>query len=131
MIWKIPASGGHAVRVSPGIGRLAIESSDGAYLYYSESATSDRPGPLRQLSLKAARSSDSRLMSISTAFAVVDEGSTTSERVAGGSRLLYFDVTTRQSTVIASGLGNVDPASAPHPTAAPSSFREWIHQWTT
>ena len=37
-IWKMPASGGDAVRVSPTVGLLGIESSDGSQLYYVESA---------------------------------------------------------------------------------------------
>ena len=36
-IWKIPASGGPAIQVSAGLGIMAIESADGAYLYYTES----------------------------------------------------------------------------------------------
>ena len=42
-IWKIPASGGPALQVSAGLGIMAIESADGAYLYYTESRTTNTP----------------------------------------------------------------------------------------
>ena len=50
-VWKIPASGGDAVQVSPTPGLLALESIDGAHLYYVESMTTDAPGPLWRLPL--------------------------------------------------------------------------------
>ena len=50
-LWKIPASGGDAVQVSPTPGLLALESIDGAHLYYVESMTTDAPGPLWRLPL--------------------------------------------------------------------------------
>ena len=46
-IWKPPTSGGEAVRVTNSIGYSAIESADGAYIYYVENW--DRPSPVWRL----------------------------------------------------------------------------------
>ena len=48
-IWKIPVSGGAAVQVSAGLGMMAIESPDGAYLYYTESTNTNSPAPLLRI----------------------------------------------------------------------------------
>ena len=55
MIWKMPAAGGEAVQVSRGNGLLSMESVDGNYLYYVNSTTTDRPGPLVRQSLTERR----------------------------------------------------------------------------
>jgi Tol biopolymer transport system component len=47
-IWKMPVSGGDAVQVSPNTGYVAFESSDGAYRYYTETAS--EPSALWRLS---------------------------------------------------------------------------------
>jgi Tol biopolymer transport system component len=105
-IWKLPASGGDAVRVSPGRGVMSVESPDGEYLYYSDS-DSERPGPLLRLSLKS-REVVRILENVPWMnFAVIDKGIYYLERVLGDTRLKYFDLATRQSTVIAGNLGNV------------------------
>ena len=107
-VWKMPASGGDAVRVSPGPGTLAIESMDGAYLYYSDGASSDRPGWLLQQSLKTGEVVKLVDNVIAVSFAVVDGGIYYPERTtASDTRLKYFNLATRQSTVIASSLGNL------------------------
>ena len=38
-IWKMPAKGGEAVQVTQDGGRLALESMDGRYLYYTKGGT--------------------------------------------------------------------------------------------
>jgi len=106
-IWKIPASGGEAVRVSPGTGLLGIESTDGASLYYVESATTGAPGPLVRLSLEGGGAVKLVDNVLSTSFAVIDPGIYYIERASGDTRLKYFDLSTRQSTVVAGHLGNV------------------------
>ena len=108
-IWKLPVSGGDAVRVSPGVGLLAIESPDGAYLYYAEATTTDRPGPLLQLSLKDGVVVKLPVSIASTSFAVIEGGIYHIERAPGDTQLKYFDLSTHQSTVIARNLGNVGP----------------------
>jgi tricorn protease-like protein len=106
-IWKLPASGGDPVRVSPGGGILAIESRDGADLYYAQRTTPDRPGPLLRLSLTSGEVVRLPVDVLWTSFAVVDRGIYYIEHVPGDTRLKYFDLSTRQSTVVASNLGNV------------------------
>ena len=105
-IWKLPASGGDAVRVSRGQGLLAIESPDGEYLYYAQ-GTTDRPAPLLQLSLTSGEVVRLPVDVVSTSYAVVDGAIYYIERVAGEAQLKSFDLSTRQSTVIAGSLGNV------------------------
>ena len=51
-IWKIPVAGGTAIQVSHTPGLMALESRDGAYLYYVESPTVQESGPLWQVPLK-------------------------------------------------------------------------------
>jgi eukaryotic-like serine/threonine-protein kinase len=107
-VWKMPVSGGEAVRVSPGRGILAIESPDGASLYYGDGAASDRPGWLLQQSLKTGEVVKLIENVIPTSFAVIDGGIYYPERTTAiDVRLKYFNLATRQSTVIASSLGNV------------------------
>ena len=108
-IWKVPASGGDAVQVSGVFGLLALESPDGADLYYVESTTTDRPGPLLRLSLKDGEVVRIVENGVPTSFEVVDGGIYYIERVPGEARVTYFDLATRQATMIASRLGNVGP----------------------
>jgi eukaryotic-like serine/threonine-protein kinase len=90
-VWKMPSSGGDAVRVSPGRGTLAIESTDGAYLYYSDGASSDRPGWLLQQSLKTGEVVKLVDNVIAISFAVIDGGIYYPERTtASDARLKYF-----------------------------------------
>lgn len=106
-IWKMPASGGEAVRVSPGRGFRSIESPDGAYLYYGEGTTSDRPGPLMRLSLKSGEVVNLVENVSPTTFDVIEGGIYYIERVLGDMQLKYFDLATRQSRAVAGNLGNV------------------------
>ena len=84
---------------------MAIESSDGASLYYS-TGTAGRAGALFQLRLGG---SPIELLTavFSTSFDVVDGGVHYLEGVAGETRLSYYDSSTRRSTVVARGLGTV------------------------
>ena len=106
-IWKIPVSGGSAVQVSPTPGLLAIESSDGAYLYYVEDPRTDGFGPLVRLPLKGGEPVKLVEGVASTSFDVIDGGVYYIARVAGGTQVNYFDFATRRSTTIAGKLGNV------------------------
>jgi Tol biopolymer transport system component len=106
-IWKIPASGGEAVQVSPTPGLIAIESPNGAYLYYVESASIDKLGPLWRLPLKGGKPVKLVDRVDSTRFDVVDGGVYYLERRADETRLQYFDFATHRSTTIAGKLGNI------------------------
>jgi dipeptidyl aminopeptidase/acylaminoacyl peptidase len=106
-VWKIPVAGGDAVQVSPTAGLLALESNDGAHLYYVESTTANAPGPLWQLPLKIGEPVKLIDGVLSTSFDVVDSGIYYLERVSGETRVGYFDFATRKSTLVAGNLGNV------------------------
>jgi hypothetical protein len=108
MIWKIPVSGGAAVQVSAGLGLMAIESPDGAYLYYSESRNTNSPAPLLRIPVAGGPAVTIMDRVNSTSFDVVDGGIYYLERLAGDSRLHYFDLASRKTTTVAGSLGNVD-----------------------
>jgi len=108
-VWKMPVAGGDAVRVSPTDGLLGIESSDGAYLYYVESVTSNAPGALWQLPLKGGQRTKLADGVLSLSFAVTDGGIYYVDHVSGQSRINYVDFAARRSTLIAENLGNLVP----------------------
>ena len=108
MIWKMPSSGGPAVQVSAGLGMMAIESPDGAYLYYTESTISNSPAPLLRIPIAGGPAVKITDGVNSTSFDVVDGGIYYLERVAGDTRLQYFDLALRKAITVAGNLGNVD-----------------------
>jgi eukaryotic-like serine/threonine-protein kinase len=108
MIWKMPSSGGPAVQVSAGLGMMAIESPDGAYLYYTESTISNSPAPLLRMPVAGGPAVKITDGVNSTSFDVVDGGIYYLERVAGDTRLQYFDLALRKAITVAGNLGNVD-----------------------
>jgi WD40-like Beta Propeller Repeat len=73
-IWKIPTSGGAAVQVSAKFGLLAIESLDGAYVYFVESRTLATPGPLWRVPIKGGEPVKLVDGVAATSFDVVDTG---------------------------------------------------------
>ena len=108
MIWKIPVSGGPAVQVSAGPGMMAIESPDGAYLYYTESTNTNRPAPLWRIPVAGGAAVKITDGVNSTSFDVVNGGIYYLEQVAGDTRLQYFDLALRKAITVAGNLGNVD-----------------------
>ena len=108
MIWKMPSSGGPAAQVSAGLGMMAIESPDGAYLYYTESTISNSPSPLLRMPVAGGPAVKITDGVNSTSFDVVDGGIYYLERVAGDTRLQYFDLALRKAITVAGNLGNVD-----------------------
>ncbi|HET7219999.1 MAG TPA: protein kinase [Vicinamibacterales bacterium] len=106
-VWRIPATGGSAMQVSPTPGFLGPESMDGAYLYYVESRTLNAPGPLYRLSLKNGERVKVVDGVVSTSFDVLDEGIYYLESTTGETQLRYFAFATGQSTVIEDHLTNV------------------------
>jgi serine/threonine protein kinase len=107
-IWKVPAAGGPAVRVSEGAGEWAIESPDGAYVYYVQAANTMSPGTLWRVPAKGGAAVKVLEGVSGSMFDVLDSGIYYIERTAGESRLQYFDLATRETTTIAGNLGNVD-----------------------
>jgi hypothetical protein len=105
-IWKMPASGGAPVQVSPNTAKRGLESVDGASLYYVD-GTVDGPGTLWQLPLKGGSPVKLTDNVDSNNFDVAEGGVYYLERVAGDSRVRFFDFATRRIADIADKLGNV------------------------
>jgi Tol biopolymer transport system component/tRNA A-37 threonylcarbamoyl transferase component Bud32 len=105
-IWKMPSSGGAPVQVSPNKAKRGLESVDGASLYYVD-GTVDGPGTLWQLPLTGGSPVKLTDNVDSNNFDVVESGVYYLERVAGDSRVRFFDFTTRRVADIADKLGNV------------------------
>jgi len=116
VIWKIPSSGGDAVRVTNSMGNSATESFDGLDIYYNEAW--DRPSPVWHLSGSggvAAKVLDGIVLGN---FTVLERGIYYIDRpprkavtdptdAAGEARLRYFDFATRRSITVAANLGEV------------------------
>ena len=111
-IWKIPVAGGTAIQVSHTPGLMALESRDGAYLYYVESPTVQASGPLWQVPLKGG--APIKLVDGVSAGTIdlADAGVYYLERAPAGVNLRYFDPVKRQSILVAANLGNVVPGLA-------------------
>lgn len=107
-IWKVPARGGPAVQVSEDQGEWAIESPDGAYVYYVVAANTMSPGRCRAFRPKGGAAAKILEGVSGSTFDVLDSGIYYIERTAAESRLQYFDLATRKTTTIAGDLGNVD-----------------------
>jgi Tol biopolymer transport system component len=119
VIWKVPSSGGEAVRVTNSIGAKSSVSPDGAYLYYVE--TVDRPSPLWRLPVSGGVAVKVLEEVVQGNFTVLDRGiyyiyidrppgqagSYVTDRPSGDTRLQYFDFATRRSRTVARDLGNV------------------------
>jgi dipeptidyl aminopeptidase/acylaminoacyl peptidase len=86
--------------------QVAIESIDGADLYYVDSAT-DRPGPLLRQPVKGGAPVKVVDDVSPLAFDVVEKGIYYIERVGSEWRLRYVDVASGTSTLIARNLGTV------------------------
>jgi Tol biopolymer transport system component len=120
-VWKMPAAGGEAVKVTNGPGGRPIESADGRDLYYLDAP--DLSGALWRVPL-AGGAPVKVLDGVLTGghFDVVERGIYYLERVSdntliskpvlpagpgGQSRLQYFDFSTGRSTTVARDLGMV------------------------
>jgi dipeptidyl aminopeptidase/acylaminoacyl peptidase len=108
-IWRIPVSGGEAQQVSPLNAMFAVESTDGASIFYIETATGLGPGPLWQQPLKPQAGKPIKLVEnvFSNSFDAIDSGVYYLEQVPGDSRLQFFSFATRRTTTVASKLGTV------------------------
>ena len=111
-IWKIPASGGEALKVSPTNAMFAVESTDGASLFYVEGTTLNRPGPLWQLPVNGGNPVKLADNVLSHSFEVIDAGIYYLEQSAGEIRLQFLSFATRRSTTVASKLGTLGPVIA-------------------
>jgi Tol biopolymer transport system component/predicted Ser/Thr protein kinase len=110
-VWKIPATGGDAVRVSTAVATFALESTNGEFLFYVETATGAGSGPLWQLPLNVPGGNAVKVMDNvpSTAFDVIDSGIYYVDQSEGDTRLQFYRFATRSSITVASKLGRVGP----------------------
>jgi Tol biopolymer transport system component len=104
-IWKVPTIGGSAVEVSKNDGSVALESSDGGYIYYAE--TIDRPSALWRLAVSGGVPVKVLEGVILGNFAVLDRGIYYIDQPSGETRLQYFDMAAGRSTTVAGNLGNM------------------------
>jgi eukaryotic-like serine/threonine-protein kinase len=119
-VWKMPATGGDAVKVTNGPAGRPIESADGHDLYYGDAQ--DRADALWRLSLAGGAPVKVLDGVINYHFAVNERGIYYLERVSdsrltskpvlpagpgGQTRLQYFDFATGRSTTVARDLGLV------------------------
>jgi Tol biopolymer transport system component len=117
VIWKVPLSGGEAVRVTNSSGAKSSVSPDGAYLYYVE--TAERPSPLWRLPVSGGVAVKVLEEVFQGNFTVLERGiyyidwppgeagSYLTDRPSGNTRLQYFDFATRRSRTVARNLGNL------------------------
>jgi Tol biopolymer transport system component len=108
-IWKVPTIGGGAVEVSKSDGSIALESPDGAYIYYVE--TIDRPSALWRLAVSGGVPVKVLERVFLGNFVVLDRGIYYMDRPSGETRLQYFDMATGRSTTVVGNAGNVFVAS--------------------
>jgi len=107
-IWKIPVSGGDAIQVSQDDSLMAIESTDGAYVYYTAGQNTNNPAPLWRMPVTGGTPIKIADDVIATAFDVLEPGIYYLERTGGATRLRYFDFASRKMTTVAENLGNVE-----------------------
>ena len=114
-IWKMPATGGAAVRVTDNAGMIAIESYDGDLFYVD---TTNGPGSVWRLPKAggpAVKVVDGVVLGN---FDVVEDGlyyidrvsgdaGSFTDRPSGETRLRYYDFATSRSTTVATNLGTV------------------------
>jgi Tol biopolymer transport system component len=107
-IWKIPVSGGEAVQVSKDVGLMAIESIDGAYVYYSGGRNTNNPAPLWRIPVAGGPAVKIVDDVIASAFDVMEKGIYYLERTGSDTRLRYFDLASPTATTVGENLGNVE-----------------------
>ncbi|MFL6451987.1 MAG: hypothetical protein ACJ746_30625 [Bryobacteraceae bacterium] len=108
-ICKAPTFGGEAVQVTSNEGTLALESPDGAYVYYVQ--TIDRPSGLWRQAVSGGVPVKVLEGVALGNFTVLDRGIYYMDRPSGETRLRYFDFGTRKSMTVAGNLGKVFLAS--------------------
>jgi len=107
-IWKRPVSGGPAVQVSMTRSLMAIESPDGTYLYYVEGNDTNGGGPLWRMPVGGGAPTRIADGVNGTGFDVVAGGIYYLDRLAGETRLQYFDLALGKANTVARNLGDAD-----------------------
>ena len=106
-IWKMPVSGGEPVKVTPVNAMLAVESTDGASLFYVESNSISRAGPVWQLPLSGGNPVKLTDNASATSVEAIGSGLYYLEQLPGNTRLQFYNFATRRTTTIAANLGPV------------------------
>ena len=117
-IWKIPASGGDAIRMTNAVGYVPLESPDGAYVYYVQ--TMDKPSSVWRM--PASGGAPVKVLDgvVLGNYVVLEGGIYYVDRPSGQrgvyyldkpsgeTRLQYFDFANRRSITVARNVGDVD-----------------------
>jgi hypothetical protein len=105
-VWRMPAEGGDARPFTTQGGWVALESPDGAFVYYTET-TGTVPTTLWRLPVAGGKPEKVMEDVIERAFALVPHGMYYIDRVAGEARLEFVDFARQRSSTIARDLGDV------------------------
>jgi dipeptidyl aminopeptidase/acylaminoacyl peptidase len=105
-VFKVPVSGGEAVRVTEESGYRPVEGPDGS-LYYRPDANS--PSPMLRLPAGGGRPTQMLDGVMSYAWAVVEHGVYYVDSAHDETRMMYFDFAGGKPAVVAAGLGRVAP----------------------
>ncbi len=106
-IWKMPASGEEKpIQVTRNGGWVALESPDGAYVYYTE-RQGTKPSPLWRLPTSGGEPTKVLDGVVMRAFVVLEKGIYYIDRPAAEARLQFFDFQTGLSRTVAGNLGDV------------------------
>jgi Tol biopolymer transport system component len=105
-IWKMPASGGDACQLTRDGGYVAVESLNGACVYYTASP-GNTPSPLWRLPVAGGQPVKVLDTVAQRAFALVERGIYYIHEPGGEARLEFFDIVTGRSATVARNLGPV------------------------
>jgi len=103
-IWKVPVTGGEAVQLTHNAGLRALESADGAYIYYIQTAMWSA---LWRVSTSGGQPVKVLDGVIRWSFAVVNKGIYYIDQPADEARLQFYDFFTKKSTIVAHRLGDI------------------------
>jgi serine/threonine protein kinase/WD40 repeat protein len=105
-IWKIPATGGDAVQITQNVGFVALESSDGDSIFYTQTSG---PEPSSLLRLSTTGGQPVKVIDgvYMRGFVVLDTGIYFLDTSAGETRLQFYNFATRRSSSVARNLGDV------------------------
>ena len=105
-VWRMTTSGGDVAQFTRSGGWVAVESPDGADVYYTET-TGTIPTTLWRLPTSGGEPVKVLEDVVQRAFAVVEQGIYYIDQPAAEARLQFFNFATRKSTVVARNLGEV------------------------
>jgi Tol biopolymer transport system component len=104
-IWRIPATGGDAIQITGNVGFVALESSDGSSLFYTQTSGPE-PSPLLRLSTTGGQPVKVLDGVYMRGFVVLDTGIYYLDTLEGETRLQFYDFATRRSSIVARNLGD-------------------------